>query len=330
MAIIDNDEKYAAKLMEFINQVNNTIFNASAFTKASTYLSYAAEHKNVILLCIEEYIDNILDGDKDILTENIFILSKTNQSNEKYQSIYKYKSASDIYKEISCICNSSLKDENKQADKAETEIIGILSLFRENICLFFGVLLADLYGESYKTLYVSFDPFFNPKIFGQEECNMGITESIYFLRQNTDNAANHILRYIISSKDFDIIGGYSYWADGTEISIEEAVHMIGRFINLNSYEKIIIDYGGFYRMTDGLIKLCHKILIPKPQDEYEDERLKVFLKQAALSGNSLVGQAEYIDLSYGDSINLNRYSIEGLRESTLYGIVSRSVGKMNR
>lgn len=317
--------------MEFINQMQGTLFTASVFTDVLEYLSFAAGHEVDILLCSEEHLDSIISSK---IQDTIFILSTTDSAEAgDYRSIYKYQSAVSIYNMILNLYGGSNQRNKAVAVCENVEIYGIIPLFSQKACFYFGTLSADYCGQRQNTLYISFDPFFSPQIFGLKEKNMGITEGICLLKNKLENTNEQLKSKMLHAKNCDIYGGCVHWADCTEILEDEAVTLVRELIGNSFYKRVFIDFGGLYRMAGGLIKLCHKLYIPEPLSMYEHDRMSAFDRQAELMGINIKEQAEFIpfhSINMGDVYALiNQESVvkEEINEVTSRGKLSDAIIK---
>jgi len=325
LSIIDSDEKYVIKLMGYVNHLKDSQFHVSAFTQVEGFIAYEADHKTDAIVCSSEYADDVkkLPNARGI---DIVILTKDKQADvTECPHVYKYQSALDVYKEIVFSCKKLRMSEGAKGLAIDTGIIGIIPIYNQENTFYLGALLADCLGRTCKTLYISFDAFFNDSIYGNDSECMSITEGFSYLGQNEEHGKKALSKLIFAAENNDVMGGCTHYADCTEMSGEDAVMLVERLRTVDAYKKIIIDFGGFNNMTGALIKYCDRCYVPLPVNQYERERLKVFLRQSELSNGDIRNKMEHVPIPEGRILASNGSTMSELRESGLYKVVTNII-----
>lgn len=280
------------------------------------YLEYEKEHEIEILLCSAMYYEGIIHK---ICASQVYILSDQTQVREgdKTKCIFKFQSTEEIMKEIMDLYQIPKQPFLVQRNQ-ETEIIGIVSPSGGNFCSTFAITVSAIYAKKKKTLLISFDPFLDMECIGISSQLCGISEAVYFLRQDLkiEDVIVDIETVIGHTNGVDYLLGCMHWADLTEISGEEAKKLLDVLSGIGEYERIIVDIGIFCRASAQLLSNCNILYEPYFGTRAEERKEQEWKRQFRMNNKEMAEKIQRVYLPYDKVLETGEYSFEELTKGT--------------
>lgn len=327
LAILDYEEAYVNRLMEYMNQKKDFGFQVMAFTEESKLKIYEENNKIDVLLCAEDIAEI---SASDYKANAIYVLSDYNyvREGERFPSIFKYQSAESIINEI--LQHFSKGNKNiKVIKQGNTEVIGICSAVGGCYKSTFALALALYCAKQDNTLFISFDPFYSVPEFNKEESMDNLSDIIYYLKQSNLSIPVKIKSVIQRKQNLDILTGVAHWIDLYDFTVEEARSFLVEIMEHMSYQTIIIDIGGFGVNAMELMSGCSSIYVPtRGNNYYEREKDKEWKRQIKfIGGEHVLERIEDIEVPYDSRLDGNYYGFDALKEGVLGEFIESKFAK---
>ncbi|QHQ60250.1 hypothetical protein Ana3638_05200 [Anaerocolumna sedimenticola] len=284
LAIYDSESDYANHLMDYLKRNQKKLTQIRVFTNLQSLKEYMGENSIPILVINESLPLDEINMDN---IKNICILSEENtvSNHHNYPVIYKYQSAEIIMKELFSYFPEQLHQSNiKNSYGGKTKIISIFSMQADVMRQAFAFSLAEQYASVKKTLYINLDTYpALSELLGYKP-DKGLSELIYFLKQNPSNLSNKIRGIITKRKNLDYIEGVSFGPDLFELTPEDIVLWLGE-LQLNAdYDVILFDVGCYFHTVLELFRNSSQVLVFLEENGWDEVRYNVFKNQLSWSG----------------------------------------------
>ena len=245
LALLADGTDYVGELASYLNSRSDFIFKSVIFNSINELKKFMKEYSVEMILCNESFRHEIPSD-----TENVCFLSEDGEVMETFETeesrwhrVFKYQSSETIKKDITDYYNRKQRKtlEEIQEIEARKRIVCVCSPIGGCYSSTFALALAQYYSLGGKTLFISFDPFFE---YPGEEKNMAeknLTDLMYFIQAGEPGLAGFIGNMAMRRNSLDYLSGVSHWFDIQEIS-RETMHTLIEFLNSScDYENIVFD-----------------------------------------------------------------------------------------
>ncbi len=311
------------RLTGFLNCDSTFLFHAVAFTDFRSYQEFKREHIVEFLLCGRSFYEQATSS---FHGGKICILSDREEVAEqgKQEVIFKFQSAEDIKKEILRLYEKKDSVLEEPSLSEDVKVLGFLSPAGGCFCSTLALASAVFFAEYYRTVFISFDPFFTAERAGITLEQPKITEAIYWIRQGV-NPEKEIAALAGHAEHLDYYVGCLHWADLTEIEPQEIIEFLNILSSQLKYQVIIIDGGTICRATAGLFSVCQMIYEPFFGTTAEEEKQKEWLRQCYMNDSEIDKKLHRIRPPYderlADGLKGQKDLIEGVLGNFIKGIL---------
>lgn len=280
LAVLSTDDEYACCLMEFLNEQDDCLFCARAFTNAAAYLEFEKQHE-VDLLLFDQTI--LVDMPSQTSAKAVLYLSENPKEtdHEGVRSIFMYQSAKKLMEQAITAYESAGNTLPDFSKTLKTNVYGVCLASGDCRQSIFSLALADCYAKNKKTLFISLQPFVTAEIFQKQE-KASLSEAIYVLKQEDSNKTSKIKELIESHDGLDYLLGVEHFSDLSEITREEAAELIVILSTHCSYDTIIIDLPVLTKGLNDWLCQCEKIFELILFGGIQEQAYRQFHKQLAL------------------------------------------------
>ena len=302
IAVLVSDEDYAAGLEKYLSAGSTGDISYGVYTHSGEFEGFLGE-KDPQVVVLEEgtQVGNLKAPVIRLIGE---------QPSGRCEGIGMYRSledvAKDITEEVAALLGKEIAGENgdsllgdvdfeqgiidqnysfskKTADVdvgrslkgVPSQITCVCSPFGGAYASTYAFALASYYSKGGRTLFVSFDPFFNvgSVLPGMEKGGLG--RLIYLLDGEADSVID---RCKIKMGALDCICGSDHWTDICDMSRAHAEKLLDQ-INKKSYKHIVLDTKLFGAASIPLLRSSDRIWVPCPTGERESERINDWKRQ---------------------------------------------------
>lgn len=284
LAIYDSDIDFANHFMDYIKRKYRFITQVLVFTNEASLESYIEHNSLQVLIAGEEVPEAMVESEK---IKNICFLSEEKNSMTSHSGLnmYKYQSAEHIMTEI--VSRFQLKSSIQEfinEGKNNVRIITVFALGNETVQMLYSLFLAKQIANTKKTLHINLDVLQTLPQFMEQSNQNGLSELIYYLKQNNSNLSEKINTFIIKDKNYHYMQGASFGPDLYELSPEDMVHWINELKSIGQYEIIIFNVSSFFITTLELFRRSSQLLVLTGTSMWERKKYDNFIKQLKLAG----------------------------------------------
>lgn len=280
LAIYDKDGEYAAHLSEYIKSKARGFFQIRLFTEEDALKEFLKEEAADILLWGEAAEDIDLSSNN---YRHLVILTQAPDSiiPPGCNGIYKYQPGEAILNELKELLPEEPGDLRKREGKKE-----LITVFSLNNAHFSREFSLDLWKEKARlknTLFFMLEPFSGVKELEIRENERGLSEFIYYLKQNTQSMNKKLINLIQKKGELHFMKGAAFGTDLYEITPEDMENWL-QLIYQSEYNTIIFETSIFTPPIIKLLKASTKIYLSAEEGEYGEEQLNSFLSQLKWAG----------------------------------------------
>lgn len=159
LAILDSEENYAYRLMDFITGKKDIPFEIHVFTREDKFLSYAEKEEIECLLISENAYHQKIEK---LEIPHIIVLSENgNNLNKALHHINKYQSGDNILREVMEYYTEKAQDIKTPVKTGNKKmcIIGIYTPVGRCLQTTFSLTLGQMLARRYQTLYLNFEAY---------------------------------------------------------------------------------------------------------------------------------------------------------------------------
>jgi hypothetical protein len=280
LAIYDKDGEYAVHLSEYIKSKARGFFQIRLFTNEDALKEFLKDESADILLWGEE-TENITLSINNYRC--LVILTQTPDSiiPPGCTAIYKYQPGEAILNGL----KELLPEDPGGLRKGEggKVLITVFSLNNAHFSKGYSLKMWKEKAQINKTLFFMLDPFNGVKELEIRENESGLSEFIYYLKQNTQSLNKKFINLIQTEGELHYIKGTAFGTDLYEITPEDMENWL-QLIYQSEYDTIIFDTGVFSPAIIKLFKASTKIYLSAEEGSYGEEQLNSFLSQLKWAG----------------------------------------------
>lgn len=284
-AVCDKEAEYAYNFMEYLNQKKGLPFEVQAFTGPEALCGYAGEHHVEILLISGRAM---CDAVRRLKVGMLVILSEGVHSPEldQYPSVYKYQSSDNVIREVmNCYGAGHPAGEPPAVLKKSTEVIGVYSPVGRAQKTSFALTLGQVLARDRAVLYLNMESFSGFERLMGQSYERGLSELLYYARQENANLAYRIGGTAQSIQNLDFIPPARSPADIQSTPAEAWLRIIEAVQKESSYEILILDIGDGVSELFRILECCGRIYMPVRSDMISMAKIAQFEQLAAVWGS---------------------------------------------
>lgn len=273
LVIFDEEKQYANLLMDYFTRKKDIPFQTVTFTEKSKLIQFLKKEKvEMLLISATDFNEEIEQAD----IKEIILLSEGTLPLEysKYQSIYKFKSAENIVREVlERFIEIESDKESLVVTKGEAKVIGVYSPVGRSGKTTFALALAQILSEGHKTLFISFEEF---AVF-QNELELSspgnLADLMYYYKQNPDTVSIKLQAIVQKINSLDYVSPIYYARDLRETTTEEWKKLLNHLSSVTSYEYIVLDIGDMIGDLLSMLDYCDQIFMPTVDDKLSEMKI---------------------------------------------------------
>lgn len=275
-AIFDREEAYTFRLVSFISEVAENIFDIRGFTDPEEFCRYCNEKAVEILLINEK---NLMDLPGDLEYPGIILLreERENITPTSHPVISKYQSAEQIVQEILELFPSKADSEIPDALKSiHTEITGIYSPVNGCGKTSFALAATHLYGKRGSALYINLEDYSGLSTLLSMNSSNDISDLYYFYKQSHEKFASKLFSSVLSRYNIDMLPPIRYCRDLRNLQPEEWCEFIYQIIEASGFERVVLDISHMIGDAVPMLEMCSRIFVPTRRNELAGARMQEF------------------------------------------------------
>lgn len=281
MAVFDEEENYAVKLVDYLNLKEEFPFEAVYFKSIDKMREFSNRQKLDIALVGEDHIDSILEF---MPNEQLIILSKNGvQYEESRKSIYKYQSCENVIREILTMMAESNSGNKMVARKNNLQIIGFYSPIKRIRQTTSALIMGELLSRKDRTLYLNM------------ESNSGLMDTLHLqFRKDMSDLLYHIqngksgIQYLLGGmtekrNGLDMLPPMMCQLDLISIQKEDWITLFSELEKYSDYKYLILDISDGIQGLYEILRQCSRIYTLIETDETAKAKLMQYEKTLQIS-----------------------------------------------
>lgn len=278
LAILDGEEAYVSKLIQYINHQNGLVFSAVAFTNEDSLKEYMKRHRPAMLLCESSMYEKLTDAPV-CPTMLLSDLSMVRESGG-VPIIFKFQSAQEIVKEIFQYYEKVYPTDVHKAEIFQTKVCVVVSPLGGCGVTSVSEQLAKHLSKEHKVFFLSLDPFYVCEMPEGAE-GYALSEAVYQIKQKSMyTKQNKKIEQCLEKKgNLTTLAGVTHWADLSECMGEEMSQLITEVQSGGDYEYILIDGGEMTDALAGVLGFAGRVFLLSDGRKGAEQKLLEFRRQ---------------------------------------------------
>ncbi|MCR5322214.1 MAG: hypothetical protein K6E85_02870 [Lachnospiraceae bacterium] len=245
LALLADGTGYSGELASYLSLKRDFIFKTVLFNNISELIKFAKEYTVDLLLCDERAESEIPAEIENVcfLCEDCEVMETSELGDPRWHRIFKYQSSEIIIKDIVDYYKGKQRKarEEIEAIEANKRIICVCSPIGGSYASTFALALAYYLSQGGKTLFISFDPFFEYPGEDKSEAEKNLTDLMYFMEVSSKGIADFITRISVHRGSLDYVSGVSHWFDIADMPRMKMRTILEELNSSGSYENIVFD-----------------------------------------------------------------------------------------
>lgn len=264
MVLADRDTLFMERFSEYLLKNRNPSFSLVLFSNGPKLQEWLESGEKADIMAISSALYNDLDKKPD--KENLVLLRDCPESMlpESFKSIFKYRPAGYLMKEIISLCAEKIPhDFDQHKDSGNINLV-LYADGSDALNPFAQVLAAVKAGSGRKTLYISLDEISNADAYFSGDNDRGLSEMIYYLKSQKDNLA--LKAEACTTLDMDtgvyFMKGHHDPRDIAGLNEKELTSLLNSVSSKTLYDEVIVARGfSNDHLLPVLLNLAHRIYI---------------------------------------------------------------------
>lgn len=274
MAVYDDEENYAVKLVDYLNLKEGFPFEVINFKDIEKMKEFSIRQKPDIVLVSEGDISNILEF---VPEDKLILLSKTGiQYETARKSIYKYQSCENIIREILTMMAEKNTGNKFVMRKSSLNIIGFYSPVKRIRQTTSSLIMGELLARKKRTLYLNMEGFSGLNTILNKPFNKDLSDLIYHI-QNGKKGIQYLLGCMVEERNgLAILPPMMCQADLISITAEEWIQLFQELERYSDYEYLILDLSDSVQGIFEILRQCALIYTIVKEDDYAKAKMQQY------------------------------------------------------
>ncbi|MEE3419939.1 MAG: hypothetical protein VZR02_02375 [Lachnospiraceae bacterium] len=285
LAVLDPDEAYVTRFMEYGNRMSDLPFTIRAFTNPDALMKFLASHSVEVLLLSD--LIHLTDTPQVRLTVRLSE-SRPAQNLQKPALreenaapkvpdppvIFKYQASSLVLKKLVEVYENETGIRVETAESPVSEILGIFSPLGRCGKTTFALTLGECLAMKKPTLLINLEPCSGWKELFHDVWDRDISEGICAIRSGESPSAASLADVIRKIGDLSYLPPFTYAPDLFSVTMEEWSVLFRDIAMQMAYEAIVIDFDSIPWIHPGVLSLCRHVYMPVLKDPTSGAKLK--------------------------------------------------------
>ena len=245
LALLADGTDYTAELASYFKTRKDFFFKPVLFNDINELNRFSKEFTVDLLLC-DEVNENDIPSSYDnvcFLCEDSEVMEAADTEAARWHRIFKYQSSEKIIRDI---VEYYKRKQQKTAEElkavvAKKRIVSVCSPVGGSYASTFALALAGYYSIGGKTLFISFDPFFQYPGEDKNRADKNLTDLIYYMEVSVSGLDEFVSRMAVRRGSLDYVSGVSHWFDISDMSRTKMRALMESLNNTDRYENIVFD-----------------------------------------------------------------------------------------
>lgn len=274
LAVLDEEEIYARRLVEYLNRRKEPLFFAEAFTGFASLQEFVKDHAVKVLLlhtaCWNEKITE-LGAEKIVLLSDGIVPEGLPQQSV----LYKYQAADCLYQELLNCC-SDIKFGGSRAQGTAAEILSVYSPVKQSRNTCFAVVMGMELAKRKRVLYLNLEPFSSFLGLYETLNQHNLSDLMYFLKQDGTELFCELKNTVFKIKDLDCVMPAQAPMDIQSFMPEDWEWLLSVLKESSGYEILVLEFGEEVRGFADILGRSDLIYMPIWNELLEQEKIRQF------------------------------------------------------
>ena len=330
LALLADGTEYSGELASYLSSKRDFIFKPVLFNNINELRKFIKEYTIDLLLCDEGASDEIPAEIENVcfLCEDSEVMETGETEDSRWHRIFKYQSTEIIIRDMIDYYKGKQRktSEEIKAIEANKRIICVSSPLGGSYSSTFALALSYYLSKGGKTLFISFDPFFEYPGEDKSNSEKNLTDLMYFMEITSSGIADFISRIALSEGSLDYVSGVSHWFDIADMPRRKMRTIMEELNSSQRYENIVFD---LKIMGDAGIELlagCKEIYVPEKHGYNASKVIDEWKRQIRFANHErILDKAREFEIPY-DELLVGEYGFDVLLKGHLGQFIEEMEG----
>lgn len=281
MVVCDEEEEYAAKLVDYLNLKEGFPFDVRCFSEAAKVTAFMENHVVEILLCSEKMAEAL----EDISDVKKFLLQDSYDTKfENWDRIWKYQSCENMISEMMSVLSKSELEYGYIGRKKQLKTIGFYSPVKRTLQTTIAILLGETLGKRAKSLYINLES--NSVL--EENLNLefskDLSDIIYDMQGTLKGEEFYLASVMAKYKELYLLPGMSNHNDLITVPEDVWLQFLRTLEAETDYEYFILDLSDGVQGLYEILGQCDLIYETVTDGVISIQKVEKFHRQLEKSG----------------------------------------------
>ena len=278
VALMDSEESYTIRFMDYVNRKKSAPFEVRAFTRKEQLRQFLEDHYVELLLIAESDADEETESLPVGMT--VYLTTDVSGRCAGRPAVNKYRAVSEVLREIVQIYSTKERSSPGAVIKPRTNVIGVFSPVGRCGKTSFALALCMLLARKKASLYINMEscpglPEELPSSGGHD-----LSELIYYIRQNDPNLKGKLLTAIAENPQISLIPPCAQADELFSVTSWEWRELLQVIRTETPYEAVVLDLGELPHLLPELLSECDEIYIPASGGVISKAKMETFARRA--------------------------------------------------
>lgn len=257
LALIDNNEEYAERLVDYLNSDRCFPYRVSGFTDMVKLREYV-EKSDIKLI-----VSGLKEREEAPLIPTVYLVDDENL--EKSDGIYRYKSGDYIAKRIRMLTNGETICEDGESNEG-CKLIAVYSPVGRCLKTSFSLVLGQMISRKVRALYLNFETFSGFEDVSLRGSKGDLADLIYYINQRPEEFREIFKEMTENVGGLDYINPAFSFRDVLNYDEIKWIDFIKSIRDMNEYDYIILDLSDYMNGLFSILRMCNLIYTIKATD----------------------------------------------------------------
>ena len=274
MAVCDEEENYAIKLVDYLNMKEGFPFEVRNFNNIEKMKEFNDKQRLDVALISKNNYEKAL---MFIPIEQLIVLSETGtELLDSRKSIYKYQSCDDVIREILKIIAQNHDTNRIISRKSSFKIIGFYSPVKRSFQTTSALTMGQFLSKKSRTLYLNLEGFSGLSSYLKINSNRDISELLYYLQSGKTGIQYLLGSMVVKLHGLDILPPMMYQMDLINICQKNWINLLNELEKYSDYEYVLLDLSDSIQGLFEILRQCTNIYTSIQDDTFANMKIEQY------------------------------------------------------
>lgn len=281
MVICDEDQEYAARLVDYLNLKDGFPFDVRCFSELDQFLNFEKKQRVELLLCSME-IGKELPYESNY--KRILLEDHYDEFFNEWDRLWKYQSCEEMISSLMEILSKAEMEYNHLCRKRNLKMIGFYTPVKRSLQTTFAITLGEHLGKREKCLYINMESNSGIRNLLNLNFKKDLSDILYDLQLSKKGSEFYLVSVVSKYNNLFIMPDMENHNDLIGVSENEWMDFLKKIEVETDFEYLLLDLSDGVRGLYEILQQCNRIYEMQIDSEISLYKIEQYHKQLKLSG----------------------------------------------